>query len=357
MDICKKKAYQFLIWGIGNMAREIVGNGLNGEIIGYIETYKSQDKFCGLTVYEINDLPEKYDYIIIANSHVDEIYNISVQYGIDINKCVFFRAIKKQVGLIKMDVLWDILGEKNYTNYCAEHGLTENTFFEKDMEQYRERNKRGNFEIKKELLYPVIADKYAKAGYMGNYFWQDLWAARLVYKSGTKIHYDIGSRIDGFIAHLLAMDINVTLIDVRPFPGKVENLHTVVDDATNLSQLEDESIESMSALCSLEHFGLGRYGDPIEPEACFYCFKNIQKKLKQGGHLYISVPIGKERVEFNAHRVFYARTIVDCFDQMKLIELSCTSKRGIEYHISLSQYDNDFHKGRFRFGLFHFVKK
>ena len=49
----------------------------------------------------------------------------------------------------------------------------------------------------------------------------------------------------------------------------------------------------MSALCSLEHFGLGRYGDAIDPEACFKCFDQIQKKLKKGGNLYISLPVGQ----------------------------------------------------------------
>lgn len=111
-------------------------------------------------------------------------------------------------------------------------------------------------------MWSIIGDKYASAGTMGNYFWQDLWAAKLIYKSGIKEHFDIGSRIDGFIAHLLAMDVHVSLIDIREFPAEVENLNTIVDDAISLYQIPDDSIKSMSALCSIEHFGLGRYGDP-----------------------------------------------------------------------------------------------
>ena len=191
---------------------------------------------------------------------------------------------------------------------------------------------------------------------MGNYFWQDLWAAKLIYKSGIKKHFDIGSRIDGFIAHLLAMNIEVSLIDIREFPGEVENLHTIVDDATSLKQIADNSVESMSALCSLEHFGLGRYGDPIDPEACFKCFSEIQKKIKRGGHLYISVPIGKERVEFNAHRVFYANTIKECFNELVLEEFSCTADGKIEYNVKLDKYDEAQNHGDYRYGLFHFVR-
>lgn len=205
-------------------------------------------------------------------------------------------------------------------------------------------------------MWPVISDKYAPAGSVGNYFWQDLWAAKAIIKSEVKKHFDIGSRLDGFIAHLLSAGLDVTMIDIRKFPEGIEQLYTIVDDATSLHQVPDESIESMSALCSLEHFGLGRYGDPIDPEACFKCFANIQKKLKKGGRLYISLPIGKERVEFNAHRVFYASTVLACFNTLHLEEFSCTSQGKIEYDVDIHRYDNDPHNGEYRYGLFSFIK-
>ncbi len=205
-------------------------------------------------------------------------------------------------------------------------------------------------------MWPVLGDKFADNGVMGNYFWQDLWAAKKIIRSGVNEHYDIGSRVDGFIAHLLAADIKVNVIDIRQFPAEVENLNTIVDDATMLRQFEDESLPSVSALCSLEHFGLGRYGDPIDPEACFKCFSQLQKKVRKGGNLFLSLPIGKERVEFNAHRVFFARTVIECFWQMKLLEFSCTSEGRIEYNVDIHKYDTDCHNGDYRYGLFHFVK-
>ena len=245
----------------------------------------------------------------------------------------------------------------NYINYCIEFGIHENTFYEDAVREYTRLNTRDNFRIQEENAIPIIKDKYAPAGTIDNYFWQDLWAARLIYKSGIKKHFDIGSRIDGFIAHLLAMDIEVSLIDIRKFPGEVEHLHTILDDATRLTQIEDRSIESMSALCSLEHFGLGRYGDPIDPESCFNCFAEIQKKIKSGGNLYISVPIGRERLEFNAHRIFYASTLIENFSTLELKEFSCTAEGKIEYNVEICKYDQDFHPGDYRYGLFHFVKK
>lgn len=184
-----------------------------------------------------------------------------------------------------------------------------------------------------------------------------MWAAKKIVKSGIKKHFDIGSRLDGFIAHLLASEIDVTMIDVREFPEEVEGLHTILDDATDLDQIEDESIKSMSALCSLEHFGLGRYGDPIDPEACFKCFTNIQRKLVKEGRLYISVPIGHEKLEFNAHRVFCASTIVESLSTLELEEFSCTAEGKIEYNVDIHKYDKDPHNVEYRYVLFSFIKK
>ena len=249
-----------------------------------------------------------------------------------------------------------ILGEANYTRYQAEYGVIEGSFFERDKEAYSALNIRNNFDVDETCLWPIIYDKYDDAGSTGNYFWQDLWAAKLIIKSGAKEHFDIGSRLDGFIAHLLAADIDVRMIDIREFPAEIEGLSTIVDDATSLEQILDESIKSMSALCSLEHFGLGRYGNPVDPEACFKCFENIQKKLTKNGHLYISVPIGRERVEFNAHRVFYPSTIIECFNDLTLVEFSATADGKIEYDPGIHDFDNGPQNGVHRYGLFHFVK-
>lgn len=347
---------KLLIWGTGKIARQMIDNKYNGEIIGFVETNKSKDTYDGKPVYDSRQIPKEYDYIIVANIYAIEIYNLCLELKMDISKVIFLKGVKQRVGCTDRSILKEILLEKNYTLYCGEFGLLEDTFIKEDAENYKKLNRRSEFEIRQENMWPVVAEKYGLAGTIGNYFWQDLWAAKLIIKSGIKNHFDIGSRLDGFIAHLLAADIDVTMIDVRDFPGEVEHLNTIVDDATSLHQIPNESIESMSALCSLEHFGLGRYGDPVDPEACFKCFDNIQRKLKKGGRLYLSVPIGRERVEFNAHRVFYADTIVECFHELRLEEFSCTAQGKVEYNADIHKYDNDPHNGDWRYGLFAFVK-
>lgn len=348
---------KILIWGTGKLAEHFVENKCNAEIIGFIESQKTKNTFMQKPVYECTELPREYDYIIVANSHIEEIYSWCLENHMNISKMIFLYRVKKQFGCTNLSVIKNLFSEKNFIQYCEEFNLLDYSFVEEDIVKYQKLNTRINFDIKQQYLWPVITDKYECAGTISNYFWQDLWAARLIIASGSREHFDIGSRLDGFIAHLLAAGIDVTTIDVRQFPGRVEHLSTIVDDATYLNQLGNESIESISALCSLEHFGLGRYGDPIDPEACFICFDNIQKKLRKGGRLYLSVPVGKERVEFNAHRIFYANTIVECFANLQLEEFSCVSEGRIEYNVDIHKYDNDFHNGDYRYGLFFFIKK
>lgn len=222
--------------------------------------------------------------------------------------------------------------------------------------KFNELSNDGSFVYDRQDEYIVINDRYGEAGTISSYFWQDLWAAKHICARGPKMHYDIGSRVDGFIAHLLSFGQQVTQIDIRPLDYIVPGLEFINADATNLDGVEDGSIESLSALCSLEHFGLGRYGDDIDPDACFKCFRAIKRKIKTKGTLYISVPIGKEHLEFNAHRVFFASTIVKEFEGMQLEEFSSCYKGQIEYNVNIHQYDDWSEHGGERFGLFVFSK-
>jgi hypothetical protein len=70
--------------------------------------------------------------------------------------------------------------------------------------------------------------------------------------------------------------------------------------------------ELLSCLHASEHFGLGRYGDPVNPLGYQRGIGNMAQLLQPGGTFYLSKPIGQERVEFNAYWVFDPRSIVRC---------------------------------------------
>lgn len=347
-----------LIWGTGKRAERILRiGGVNAEIAGFIETHKKSVVIYGLPVYSVNELEIDYDYIIVANIHTKEIYRYVEESNIDSSKMIYLQFCPYINPYQNIESVKEILGDDLFQLYCSEYQLVEYSFFERDKDIYEKLNKRQNFAIQENELWPIIGDKYADAGTADNYFWQDLWAAQHVYRNRPEVHYDIGSRLDGFIAHVLSFGVPVKMIDIRTFPGQIDGLETIVDDATHLTEFADNSIGSLSALCSLEHFGLGRYGDPIDPEACFICFNNIQRKLRREGNFYLAVPVGRERLEFNAHRVFYPSTIVASFSSMKLIDFAYTAEGKLERTMDLHKYDTDCHNGNFRYGLFYFVKR
>lgn len=161
----------------------------------------------------------------------------------------------------------------------------------------------------------------------GSYFYQDLWAARKIYLRKPGAHLDIGSRIDGFIAYLLVF-MDVTLVETREMESTVEGLHFVKADATAMDVFADNSQDSLSSLHAAEHFGLGRYGDPVDSDACFQFIRNLQRILKLGGRSYFSVPIGRERLVFNAQWIFFLITILEAFDELSLVSFSTVTRGG-----------------------------
>lgn len=351
---------KILIWGTGVIANRIEPHLRNVKIIGHIETLRSNYTYKGRNIYMPNELPKEYDLILIAvsaRSHAG-IFNICTKNSIEIKricsvcKSDYIKDIDHNLKLAR-----EIFTEKMYDDICQTFGRVEYDWVTEDAKKYDAMNTRETMRIREEYQYPIFTDKFAQAGSIDSYFWQDLWAARKIYEKNPEQHYDIGSRVDGFISHLLSFRGNINLIDIRPLERNVDGLHFIQSDATNLNNIPDNSIESLSALCSLEHFGLGRYGDPIDPDACYKCFDAIEHKVKSGGDIYLSVPIGKEHVEFNAHRVFYASTIVESFSMFELIEFSSTYNGYIEYNVELNKYDEDVSLGGNRVGMFHLRKK
>lgn len=177
-------------------------------------------------------------------------------------------------------------------------------------------------------FYPVLADRDEPAGNLDIHYWlQDLWAARLVCASGTEHHVDVGSRFDGFVAHVLSC-VPVTLIDLRPAPIAVSGLSFIQADATTLKGVDSNSIDSLSSLHAAEHFGLGRYGDPIDPDAHLRFMSSLARVLRPGGKLYFSVPTGLERVYFNAHRVLSTETVLCTMPELTLLSFCAITDDG-----------------------------
>ena len=143
--------------------------------------------------------------------------------------------------------------------------------YSKDKNEYERLFKENNlddFIFDKKYSNKQLFDRFDNAGSLEqHYFLQDIYIAKKIIKNNISNHYDIGSRVDGFISHLLSSDINVHMIDIRPLPFEIDNLNFIEGNATDLSNIKDNSLNSLSSLHAVEHFGLGRYGDPVDPLA------------------------------------------------------------------------------------------
>lgn len=212
---------------------------------------------------------------------------------------------------------------------------------------------------------PEIKDYRQQSGDMDNhYYYMDILIAKKIIHDCPRHHYDIGSRIDGLISHLITADIMTTAIDIRPLsvrnPGAgIVPLEVIQADAVTLQEIPDNSIASLSSLHAVEHFGLGRYGDEIDTDACFKAMKTMQRVLACGGKLYFAVPVGKEnRLYFNAHRVFQPETIIECFNQLKTEEMFLIHNNMILTYTSVDVTAKSYQQelGEYDCGIFIFSK-
>jgi len=167
---------------------------------------------------------------------------------------------------------------------------------------------------------PILDEWEAASGVLGAYFLQDQLVARWIYDTQPQRHVDVGSRLDGFIGHL-AVFREVEVIDIRPQPVKVRNVtFHQLDLMEDLPPAWLAATDSLSCLHTIEHFGLGRYGDPIDVDGHLKGLGQLKRMVQPGGVLYLSTPLGPQRVEFNAHRVFAAQTLIDWFAEGWQIE-------------------------------------
>jgi SAM-dependent methyltransferase len=188
---------------------------------------------------------------------------------------------------------------------------------------------------------PFLLDRRQAGGSAkGHYFHQDIWVARKILARNPRRHLDVGSRVDGFVAHV-AVFREIEIIDIRPLKTSVKNIKVAQAD---LSAALPESMraccDSLSCLHAIEHFGLGRYGDPVKFDGYLDGLKNLHAILAPGGKLYFSVPMGPQRVEFNAHRAFSARYLWELLSPFYSIDgFAFVDDRGDLHEVDLGSPD------------------
>lgn len=80
--------------------------------------------------------------------------------------------------------------------------------------------------------------------------------------------------------------------------------------------------------------------------------KELSHILAVNGNLYFSVPVGKQKIYFNTHRVHSPRTIIEYFKDLELIELSGVTDSG-----RFMEDIDVLEKSNYACGLFWFTKE
>ena len=159
--------------------------------------------------------------------------------------------------------------------------------------------------------FPCLRDRYDAGGVAGgHYFHQDLLVAQWLYAAGPQRHIDVGSRVDGFVAHVAAFR-EIEVLDLRPIASSASGIVFRQRDITIDDPAWHAATDSLSCLHAIEHFGLGRYGDTVDPDAWRTGWAQLVKMVRPGGTIYLATMIGPQRVEFDAHRVFALPTLLD----------------------------------------------
>lgn len=199
-------------------------------------------------------------------------------------------------------------------------------------------------------LQPCLGDWSTHTPFDPHYFYQGAWLARKLAQSKPEKHVDIGSSV--LTMSVLSATVDTIFVDYRPLKAKLSGLTSVSGSILSLP-FDDHSVSSLSCLHVIEHIGLGRYGDPIDPEGSLKAAAELQRIVSPGGKLFLSLPIGRERTCFNAHRVHTPATVLKMFPQLKLIEFGCVDDSG-QFHEAQSV--NSASELEYGCGLFQFEK-
>lgn len=160
-------------------------------------------------------------------------------------------------------------------------------------------------------------DGTANTEFDRHYVYHTAWAIRVIVRRRPQKHIDVSSSL--YFVALGSSVVPMEHFDFRPPKLHLDSLQCMKGDLDCL-QLPADSVSSLSCMHVLEHIGLGRYGDRIDPLGDVKGAAELVRVLAPGGQLLIVVPVGRARVCFNAHRVYSFEQVLKLFEPLDLEE-------------------------------------
>lgn len=184
----------------------------------------------------------------------------------------------------------------------------------------------GNrFPVRMKDAYPCLQDALKFTPFDQHYIYHPAWAARKLAQIKPAEHIDISSILN--FSSIVSAFVPVRFYDYRPAKLNLQNFASDFADLLNLP-FADNSVESLSCMHTVEHIGLGRYGDPLDADGDLKAIAELKRVVKAGGHLLFVTPVGEPVIQFNAHRVYSFEQITTYFSPLRLVEFSLVPDAG-----------------------------
>jgi SAM-dependent methyltransferase len=196
--------------------------------------------------------------------------------------------------------------------------------FKNELKKFRQLSD-DRFSIKNEDLRPCLFDKTKFTAFDSHYVYHPAWAMRVIKQINPEKHIDISSSLY-FCANLSAF-IPTEFYDYRPAKLNLSNLNSMEGNLLALP-FEDNSLLSISCMHTIEHIGLGRYGDILDATGDLKAIEELKRVCAINGNILFVTPIGKPRIEYNAHRIYAPNMIIDYFKGFKLLDFSFVDDNG-----------------------------
>lgn len=191
--------------------------------------------------------------------------------------------------------------------------------FDEDYKNFTRLDVSKRFDTKWEDRFPCLKDNTKTTVFDAHYVYHPAWAARIVKEINPPVHVDISSTLH--FCTILSAFIPVDFYDYRPAILTLPHLQSKHADLTNLS-FASNSIHSLSCMHTVEHIGLGRYGDPIDPDGDIKAINELKRVCAIDGNIIFVTPVGKPKIMFNAHRIYSPEMIINYFEGFTLKEFS-----------------------------------
>jgi len=150
-----------------------------------------------------------------------------------------------------------------------------------------------------------------------HYVYHTAWAVRQLLRHSPREHVDVASSL--YFVALGSAVVPMRHLDYRPPLLMLDDLACDAGDLMSLP-FTDDSVESLSCMHVIEHVGLARYGDRLDPSGDIKAAKELSRVLAPDGRLLFVAPVGRRRVCFNAHRVYDFDSVRSLFPGLQLAE-------------------------------------